>query len=61
MLIVKNLGTIILPPSKLTEGLTWMTTGSRAGDISLLMADSANCVTPSPWARECLLARLIGL
>lgn len=24
MLIVMNLGTIILPPSKLTEGLTWI-------------------------------------
>lgn len=31
MIIVMNLGTIILPPSKLTEGLTWMTTGISIG------------------------------
>ena len=31
MLIVMNLGTIILLPSKLTEGLTWMTTGISIG------------------------------
>ncbi|MGL6543060.1 MFS transporter [Aeromonas hydrophila] len=31
MVIVMNLGTIILPPSKLTEGLTWMTTGISIG------------------------------
>ena len=31
MVIVLNLGTIIVPPSKLTEGLTWMTTGISIG------------------------------
>lgn len=31
MIIVMNLGTVILPPSKLTEGLTWMTTGISIG------------------------------
>lgn len=31
MIIVMHLGTIILPPSKLTEGLTWMTTGISIG------------------------------
>ncbi|WP_413728916.1 MFS transporter [Sodalis sp. RH22] len=31
MVIVLNLGTIILPPSRLTEGLTWMTTGISVG------------------------------
>ncbi|WJV55341.1 MFS transporter [Prodigiosinella aquatilis] len=31
MVVVMNLGTIIVPPSKLTEGLTWMTTGISIG------------------------------
>ncbi|MGP1319000.1 MFS transporter [Serratia sp. CY37345] len=31
MIVVMNLGTIIIPPSKLTEGLTWMTTGISFG------------------------------
>lgn len=31
MVIVLNLGTIIVPPSQLTEGLTWMTTGISIG------------------------------
>ncbi|MDD1017277.1 MFS transporter [Pseudomonas rubra] len=31
MVIVMNLGTIIVPPSKITEGLTWMTTGISVG------------------------------
>jgi len=31
MVIVMNLGTIIVPLSKLTEGLTWMTTGISIG------------------------------
>jgi len=31
MVIVMNLGTIVVPPSKLTEGLTWMTTGISIG------------------------------
>ena len=26
-----NLGTIIVPPSRITEGLTWMTTGISIG------------------------------
>ncbi|CBJ83004.1 Major facilitator superfamily MFS_1 [Xenorhabdus bovienii str. Jollieti] len=31
MIIVMNLGTIIVPPSRITEGLTWMTTGFSIG------------------------------
>lgn len=31
MIIVLNLGTIIIPSSKLTEGLTWMSTGISIG------------------------------
>ncbi|PKH35916.1 MFS transporter [Pseudomonas sp. 43NM1] len=31
MVIVMNLGTIIVPASRLTEGLTWMTTGISIG------------------------------
>ncbi|RUT66534.1 MFS transporter [Morganella morganii] len=31
MVVVINLGTIIVPPSRLTEGLTWMTTGISIG------------------------------
>ncbi|MFW9080756.1 MFS transporter [Pseudomonas sp. P2757] len=31
MVVVMNLGTIILPPSRITEGLTWMTTGISIG------------------------------
>ncbi|WP_033134990.1 MFS transporter, partial [Aeromonas finlandensis] len=31
MVIVMNLGTLIVPPAKLTEGLTWMTTGISIG------------------------------
>jgi MFS family permease len=31
MVVVMNLGTLIVPPSKLTEGLTWMTTGISIG------------------------------
>ncbi|WP_421196849.1 MFS transporter [Aeromonas enteropelogenes] len=31
MIIVMNLSTIILPPAKLTEGLTWITTGISLG------------------------------
>ncbi len=31
MVIVLNLGTVIVPPSQLTEGLTWMTTGISIG------------------------------
>ncbi|MGL5384303.1 MAG: MFS transporter [Enterobacterales bacterium] len=31
MVVVMNLGTIIIPPSRLTEGLTWMTTGISIG------------------------------
>lgn len=31
MVIVMNLGTIILPASRITEGLTWMTTGISIG------------------------------
>ncbi|MFJ7794153.1 MFS transporter [Pseudomonas sp. NPDC096950] len=31
MVIVMNLGTIIVPPSRITEGLTWMTTGISIG------------------------------
>lgn len=31
MVVVMNLGTIIVPPSKITEGLTWMTTGISIG------------------------------
>ena len=31
MVIVMSLGTLIVPPSKLTEGLTWMTTGISIG------------------------------
>ncbi|CDH25929.1 MFS transporter [Xenorhabdus bovienii] len=31
MIIVMNLGTIIVPPSRITEGLTWMTTGISIG------------------------------
>jgi MFS family permease len=31
MVIVMSLGTIIVPPSRITEGLTWMTTGISIG------------------------------
>lgn len=31
MVVVMNLGTIIVPPYRLTEGLTWMTTGISIG------------------------------
>jgi MFS family permease len=31
MVIVMNLGAIIVPPSRITEGLTWMTTGISIG------------------------------
>ncbi|SPZ56125.1 Major Facilitator Superfamily [Serratia quinivorans] len=31
MVIVMNLGTILVPPSRITEGLTWMTTGISIG------------------------------
>jgi MFS family permease len=31
MVIVMNLGTIIVPPSRITEGLTWVTTGISIG------------------------------
>lgn len=31
MVIVMNIGTAILPPSRITEGLTWMTTGISLG------------------------------
>lgn len=31
MVVVMNIGTMIVPPSKLTEGLTWMTTGISIG------------------------------
>lgn len=31
MVVVMNLGAIIVPPSRLTEGLTWMTTGISIG------------------------------
>jgi MFS family permease len=31
MVVVMNLGTIIIPPSRITEGLTWMTTGISIG------------------------------
>ncbi len=31
MVVVMNLGTIILPPSRITEGLTWMSTGISIG------------------------------
>ncbi|MGJ0623826.1 MFS transporter [Xenorhabdus bovienii] len=31
MIVVMNLGTIIVPPSRITEGLTWMTTGISIG------------------------------
>ncbi|AZF00633.1 ABC transporter, permease protein [Pseudomonas orientalis] len=31
MVVVMNLGTIILPSSRITEGLTWMTTGISIG------------------------------
>jgi MFS family permease len=31
MVVVMNLGTIIVPPSRITEGLTWMTTGISIG------------------------------
>lgn len=31
MVIVMNIGTTILPPSRITEGLTWMTTGISLG------------------------------
>lgn len=31
MVIVMNIGTIIIPPPRLTEGLTWMTTGISIG------------------------------
>ncbi|MBV4553312.1 MFS transporter [Pseudomonas sp. SWRI102] len=31
MVVVMNLGSIIVPPSRITEGLTWMTTGISIG------------------------------
>jgi len=31
MVVVMNLGTILIPPSRITEGLTWMTTGISIG------------------------------
>ena len=31
MVVVMNLGAIIIPPSRLTEGFTWMTTGISVG------------------------------
>ncbi|MFJ7284589.1 MFS transporter [Pseudomonas sp. NPDC099000] len=31
MVVVMNLGTIIVPPSRITEGLTWMSTGISIG------------------------------
>ncbi|MDE9481216.1 MFS transporter [Xenorhabdus bovienii] len=31
IVVVMNLGTIIVPPSRITEGLTWMTTGISIG------------------------------
>ena len=31
MVVVMSLGTIIVPPSRITEGLTWMTTGISIG------------------------------
>ncbi|WP_411752849.1 MFS transporter [Serratia sp. (in: enterobacteria)] len=31
MVVVMNLGTLIVPPSRITEGLTWMTTGISIG------------------------------
>jgi Major Facilitator Superfamily. len=31
MVIVMNLGTLILPPERVTEGLTWMSTGISIG------------------------------
>ena len=31
MVVVMNLGTIIVPQSRITEGLTWMTTGISIG------------------------------
>ena len=31
MVIVMNLGTLILPPQRITEGLTWMSTGISIG------------------------------
>jgi predicted MFS family arabinose efflux permease len=31
MVVVMKLGTIIIPPSRITEGLTWMTTGISIG------------------------------
>ncbi|MDX7998977.1 MFS transporter [Xenorhabdus sp. Reich] len=31
MVVVMNLGTFIVPPSRITEGLTWMTTGISIG------------------------------
>jgi MFS family permease len=31
MVVVMNLGTILVPPSRITEGLTWMTTGISIG------------------------------
>jgi MFS family permease len=31
MVVVMSLGTIIVPPSRMTEGLTWMTTGISIG------------------------------
>lgn len=31
MVVVMNLGTLIVPPSQITEGLTWMTTGISIG------------------------------
>jgi MFS family permease len=31
MVVVMKMGTIIIPPSRITEGLTWMTTGISVG------------------------------
>ncbi|MCP9268134.1 MFS transporter [Xenorhabdus sp. XENO-1] len=31
LIVAMNLGTIIIPPSRITEGLTWMTTGISIG------------------------------
>lgn len=31
MVVVMSLGTILVPPSRITEGLTWMTTGISIG------------------------------
>jgi MFS family permease len=31
MVVVMNLGTLLIPPARITEGLTWMTTGINIG------------------------------